>query len=62
LYFGHVNHELNAVGSPNNLGRPFFTIKARPDWTAAHQDHESDSESPDNEASHSIRAARTGFP
>ena len=43
-------------------GDLFLPIQARPDLTAAQPDHESDSESPDNEASHSIRAARTGFP
>jgi hypothetical protein len=50
LYFGHVNHGLNAGGSPVDLGRPFLPVQARLDWAAAQQDHEFDSEAPDNEA------------
>jgi hypothetical protein len=61
LYFGHVNHGLNAGGSPGDLGRPFFAIQAT-DWTAAQQSHEYDSASTENEASHSIRVIRTSSP
>ena len=50
LYFGHVNHGLNAGRSPDAVGRPFLAVQARLDWAAAQQDHEFDSEAPDNEA------------
>ena len=38
------------VGRPMMWGDLFLTVQPRLDWAAAQQDHEFDSEAPDNEA------------